>query len=86
MLRFRLTNIAFNAALIIFATLLIRQDPERNNLASEYSNQALTACLGSAIDALKLLDKGNRMVEKCTHHLQYFSQALLTLGMEFTLA
>ena len=72
---------AFNAALINFGCYFVsRPRPGVTTPSVSISTYEVTKTLGEAIEALSLLDRGNRMVERCRHYLQTLSTVLNALG------
>ncbi|KAI9826465.1 MAG: hypothetical protein M1819_007358 [Sarea resinae] len=68
----------FNAALIIFAALLI-QHSGKPICPWPTSASKSRKCFDDAVEALSLLDRGNELVEKCTLYLKQSSYDLDTL-------
>ncbi|KAH8886264.1 hypothetical protein GQ53DRAFT_809809 [Thozetella sp. PMI_491] len=67
----------FNATLVLFSGLLIRYDAEARNLPfPETDIEVRREQLQESIESLLLLDKGNRMTEKCA---KYASKLLYIL-------
>jgi len=60
----------FNAALVIFASLLVCQNFSVVGPFLPTSIDVSRRSLDKAVDALQLLDNGNRMVEKCRTYLR----------------
>lgn len=81
-----LTITAFNAALVIFASSLIYQHPgPALPLLPPAVGQARKS-LDEAATALEALDRGNRLVEKCTAYLKKLSCVLDLLSRPTTAA
>ena len=75
-----LTMTAFNAALVIFASSLIYQHPgPALPLLPPAVGQARKS-LDEAATALEALDRGNKLVEKCTAYLKKLSRVLDVLS------
>jgi len=77
---------AFNAAIIIFAALLLSHDQTLNTptlLPVSLPVTVLQKTLGDAAVALKLLDIGNRIVERCTRYLEQLFGVLASLSTSF---
>lgn len=73
----------YNAALVIFAALLIIQDQNINGSVVPIlpvSQQELQKCLNNAMMALRQLDKQNRMVERCANYLGQLTGVLEALS------
>ncbi len=71
----------FNAALTIFASLLVIHNTDVVAPNISLTPQALKASFEDAVQALKLLDTGNRMVERCAKYLGQLAEVLVTLSM-----
>jgi hypothetical protein len=74
----------YNAALVIFATILIIQDQDISRSVMSIlpvSVQELRKCLGDAMVALRRLDSENRMVERCANYLGQLTGVLDALSM-----
>lgn len=76
--------IAFNATLTIVALMLCQQtsetEPPSSYEAAGISYQALRDALGEALACLPIIDKGNRMVDKCANFATTLSHCLHSLG------
>lgn len=75
----------FNAALIDFGCYFVtRPRPNAPTTTSSsgicISHQDATKNLSDAIEALTLLDPGNRMVERCRYYLQTLSTVISAIG------
>lgn len=79
------TTSALNAALTIVTLALCNHPnspvPAAPCEAGGISNQALRDALAEALACLPLIDKGNRMVEKCAKFVATLQQCLNLLGM-----
>lgn len=75
-------NTVFNAALVMSACVLIKQRVDFNGsvLSLPDTLDISGRPLHAAVDALLLLDTGNRMVEKCAAFLNRLSQVLSSIG------
>jgi len=74
----------YNAALVIFATLLIIQGHNIKGSAVpilHVSQQELQNCLNNAMVALRQLDNQNRMVDRCADYLTQLTGVLDFLSM-----
>lgn len=72
---------AFNAALISFGCYFVsRPRPDVITPSVSIGLQEASDTLGQAIEALTLLDQGNRMVGRCRHYLQTLSTVLNASG------
>ncbi|KAF2453197.1 fungal-specific transcription factor domain-containing protein [Lineolata rhizophorae] len=73
----------FNAALAIFACLLVCR--RENQAAPRFSIPEVDArrCLHKSIEALRLLDSGNYMVERCCAYLEQCNSALGSINQSF---
>lgn len=70
----------FNAALVIFASSLICREAGPISPSLFYSTAELQVYSGKAVEALRLLDQGNRMVEKCCAYLEQLVNVLSPLS------
>ena len=73
----------YNAALVIFASLLIIQDRDISGSVISIlpvSAQELRKCLDEAMVALRQLDSENRMVERCANYLGQLTSVLDVLS------
>lgn len=78
----------FNAALVVFAALLIAQSQTINGIAVvplSHSIPELQTFLLDAAAALRRLDTENRMVERCSGYVEKLVTALKTLGKSSSL-
>lgn len=75
----------FNAAMVIFAALLLSHDQSLNNSILPVSLPAtdLQKSLRDAAVALQFLDSGNRIVERCARYLEQLSGVLSSLSKLF---
>ncbi|OAG07134.1 uncharacterized protein CC84DRAFT_1117246 [Paraphaeosphaeria sporulosa] len=65
----------FNAALVVYSTLLVRHQSQSLHHVSILDGVDLTAnSLHQSIECLSLLFKGNRMTEKCTRYTSSLAQ------------
>lgn len=76
--------LAFNAALVVGACILIQVEQKglagRPSIHLSESTEDMSEHLGMSIEALKELDKDNRMVERCRDYLEQFVQIVRSLG------
>ena len=75
----------FNAALTIFASLLVIHNTDGVAPTISLTPQALKASFEDAVQALKLLDTGNRMVERCARYLGQLAEVLVSLSKSMLL-
>ncbi|KAH8689695.1 fungal-specific transcription factor domain-containing protein [Talaromyces proteolyticus] len=70
---------AFNAGLVIFGALLVssRESPKNPTLWEPV--ERARPYLGLAVDALRRLDSGNRVIERCVEYLSQITMALTAL-------
>jgi len=71
----------FNAALVVFACILVNEKVGSANLSLPESLYVSARPLQAAVDALMLLDNGNRMVEKCAAFLDRMGHVLSSLTL-----
>jgi len=74
-------GLAFNAALVLFGCLLVCRTANRTALATLPTKESAKTSLENAVEALGVLDHGNRMVERCCHYLKQLISVLDSLGM-----
>ena len=74
-------GLAFNAALVLFSCLLVCRTANRTALATLPTKESAKTSLKNAVEALGVLDHGNRMVERCRHYLKQLISVLDSLGM-----
>lgn len=75
---------AFNAALIEFGCYFVsRPRPNATTPLLCISYQDASKNLANAIEALTLLDQGNRMVERCRHYLQTLNTVITAIGESY---
>ena len=67
---------AFNAALVLFGIVLVYKHPTWSTTQSAAQLMHLVASFDAAIEALRNLDPGNRLVNACCQHLQQLSHVL----------
>lgn len=68
---------AFNAALVIYAALLIQHQAQVYQHPLELNDSGLsTDSLNQAINCLSLLFRGNRMTEKCVRYISSLANML----------
>ncbi|KAJ9602617.1 hypothetical protein H2200_012810 [Cladophialophora chaetospira] len=61
----------FNAALVVFGVMLVRQDPRADSNARDApSKEQCMEGLERAVKALERLDVGNKIIERCHNYLQ----------------
>ncbi|TLS29315.1 hypothetical protein PpBr36_00003 [Pyricularia pennisetigena] len=76
----------FNAALVIYSAILIQNDPVVNTAADTFDFRGMDIrrdLLSQAAESLLLLDRGNRMTEKCakyTYALMHILDSLYPTG------
>ena len=70
----------FNAALTIFASLLVVHNTDVIAPNISLTPQALKASFEDAVQALSKLDTRNRMVERCAKYLGQLAEVLVTLS------
>lgn len=78
----------YNAALVIFASLLIIQDQDTSGSVTSIlpvSVQELRKRLDDATVALRQLDSENRTVERCANYLGQLTGVLDALSMSLVL-
>lgn len=82
----RRVSTAFNATLTIVALLLCNSphgnepDPGSSYAATAVSGQALKDILAEALSCLPLIDRGNKMVDKCAQFAGTLNHCLHLLG------
>lgn len=69
----------FNAALVLFGCLLVCRTANRTALATLPTKESAKTSLENAVEALGVLDHGNRMVERCRHYLKQLISVLDSL-------
>lgn len=74
--------IAFNAALVIFASLMIISASKEtlNNTSVGVKVNHSRIYIENAIEALRRLDSGNRVIERCVEYLAQLSLILNAMG------
>lgn len=75
-------SIAFNAALVIFASLMIisaSKEPLNDTSVGIKVNHS-RPYIENAIEALRRLDSGNRVIERCVEYLSQLSLILNAMG------
>lgn len=71
---------AFNAALVIYSTLLVQHQGKKNAQFPTFKDIDLSIdSLRRAIDCLSLLSKGNRMTEKCIRYTSSLADLLAVI-------
>jgi hypothetical protein len=71
---------AFNAGLVIFGALLVSSKESPHNPGLWDSVERSRPYLDLAADALRRLDSGNRVIERCVEYLTQLSLALVALS------
>jgi hypothetical protein len=72
---------AFNAALVVFGCFLIGRSEAK--IHSDFANVTATdttALLNKAIAATENVDKGNHIVDRCTHYLRLLVNVARIMG------
>lgn len=64
----------FNGSLVVFANSLIEQSMQPSSIASRHATNL--EHLNRAIDAFRLLDSDNRIVDRCTEYVEYLLKVL----------
>lgn len=64
----------FNGSLVVFANALIQQSMDPDSIGTRPSTDL--EHLNRAIDAFKLLDSDNRIVDRCTEYVEYLLKVL----------
>jgi hypothetical protein len=64
----------FNGSLVVFANSLIQQSMHPNSISPQRSTDL--EHLNRAIDAFRLLDSDNRVVDRCTEYVEYLLKVL----------
>lgn len=67
---------AFNAGLVIFGALLVSSKESQHNLDQWRMIENARPYLDLAADALRHLDSGNRVIERCVEYLTQLSMIL----------
>lgn len=70
--------IAFNAALVIFGSILVYHRSQLSVLILPEPVEGCQTSFNDAIEALRLLDDGNYMVQRCTDYLERLAHMLDT--------
>lgn len=76
----RLTQTAFNAGLVIFGALLISSKESLHDSSQWSVVERSRPYLDIAAEALKRLDSGNRVIERCVEYLSQLSVVLVALS------
>lgn len=73
-------KLAFNAGLVIFGALLVSSKESIHDPSQWSIVDRARPYLDIAVDALKRLDSGNRVIERCVEYLSQISVVLMALS------
>jgi hypothetical protein len=78
--------IAFNAALVIFASLMILSASKEALRDTSFGIKVMQSrpYIENAIEGLRRLDSGNRVIERCVEYLAQLSLILSAMGKQYT--